>query len=138
MKIRLLCVLALTILCAFNSQLSIANAQGTAFTYQGRLNDGSGTASGTYDLTFALYDSSNGGSQVGVSITNSSTVVSNGSFTVTLNFGDQFPGTNRWLSMAVRTNGAAAFTTLAPRQAILPTPYAIHAGTASDVGTGSV
>jgi hypothetical protein len=138
MKIRLLCVLAFTILCAFNSQVSIADAQGTAFTYQGRLNDGVSGANGTYDLTFALYDSSNAGTQVGVTITNSSTVVSNGSFSVLLNFGDQFPGTNRWLAMAVRTNGAAAFTTLTPRQALTPTPYAIHAGTASDVGAGSV
>ena len=32
-------------------------AQGTAFTYQGRLNDGGSPATGNYDLTFALYNS---------------------------------------------------------------------------------
>jgi hypothetical protein len=34
---------------AINHQLSI-NAQGTAFTYQGRLNDGASPANGSYDL----------------------------------------------------------------------------------------
>jgi hypothetical protein len=33
-------------------------AQGTAFTYQGRLNNGGSPASGLYDLRFTIYDSS--------------------------------------------------------------------------------
>src|SRR3954447_11518976 len=36
-----------------------ASAQGTAFTYQGRLNSGASPASGLYDLQFAIYDSTN-------------------------------------------------------------------------------
>ena len=36
-----------------NSQLF---AQGTAFTYQGRLNVGTNGANGVYDLRFALFD----------------------------------------------------------------------------------
>jgi len=36
-----------------------AHAQGTAFTYQGRLNDGANPASGIYDLRFAIYDALN-------------------------------------------------------------------------------
>ena len=36
--------------------VSAALAQGTAFTYQGRLNDGGNPANGSYDLRFALYD----------------------------------------------------------------------------------
>ena len=31
-------------------------AQGTAFTYQGRLNDAANPANGVYDLRFAIYD----------------------------------------------------------------------------------
>jgi hypothetical protein len=45
----------------FNHQLSTAHAQGTAFTYQGRLSAGGNPASGVYDLSFALYDAASGG-----------------------------------------------------------------------------
>jgi hypothetical protein len=103
-------------------------AQGTAFTYQGRLNDGLNPATGIYDLRFALFDASSGGTQQGNATTNSPTPVTNGLFMVTLDFGNQFPGANRWLEIAVRTNGGGAFTNLSPRQALTPTPYAITAG----------
>src|ERR1017187_2038320 len=42
-----------------------AIAQGTAFTYQGRLNVGTNQANGSYDLTFALFGASSGAGQVG-------------------------------------------------------------------------
>jgi hypothetical protein len=103
-------------------------AQTTEFTYQGRLTDGAGPASGSYDLCFALYDDINAGTQQGGAVTNSATTVSNGLFTVALDFGNQFSGANRWLEIAVQTNGGAGFTTLTPRQALTPTPYAITAG----------
>jgi hypothetical protein len=102
-------------------------AQGTAFTYQGRLNDGAGVANGAYDLRFAIYDALTLGTQQGPALTNSATTVSNGLFTVTLDFGNQFPGANRWLEIAVRTNGGGTFAALNPRQQITPTPYAVHA-----------
>ncbi len=111
-----------------------ALAQSTAFTYQGRLNDGANPANGKYDLTFALFNVVSGAGQVGNTLTNSTTGVSNGLFTVTLDFGNQFPGANRWLEIAVRTNGGGAFTTLAPRQPITPTPYAIYAGGVTAAG----
>jgi len=103
-------------------------AQGTAFTYQGRLNDGVGAANGSYDLRFTVFDNSASGSQQGPNLTNSATAVSNGWFTVTLDFGNQFPGANRWLEIGVRTNGGSSFFTLSPRQALTPAPYAITAG----------
>jgi hypothetical protein len=108
-----------------------AFAQGTAFTYQGRLNDGANPASGIYDLRFAIYDALSGGVQQGSLLTNSPTAVTNGLFTVTLDFGNQFPGANRWLEIAVRTNGGGAFSTLNPRQSITATPYAMTAGNIS-------
>ena len=46
----------LLLLSTLNSQLASAHAQGTAFTYQGRLNDGANPANGDYDLRFAIYD----------------------------------------------------------------------------------
>jgi len=103
-------------------------AQATAFSYQGRLNDGANPANGNYDLRFAIYDAENAGSPQGNWVTNAATSVSNGLFTVALDFGNQFPGANRWLEIAVRTNGALSFFTLTPRQPLTPAPYAITAG----------
>ena len=103
-------------------------AQGTAFTYQGRLNDGANPANGIYDLRFAIYNGDIGGTPLGGLLTNSATGVSNGLLTVTLDFGNQFPGAARWLEIGVRSNGGGAFSVLSPRQQIRATPYAITAG----------
>ena len=117
------------------------HAQTTAFTFQGRLNDHGNPASGIYDLQFTVCDALTNGNVVGGPLTSSATGVSNGLFCVTLDFGGGvFTGPNRWLEIATRTNGAAAFTTLAPRQALTPAPYALYAssaGSASGV-SGSV
>src|SRR5450432_3168141 len=132
MKTRVL--LLVTALSWFTGITSL-HAQGTAFTYQGRLNDGATPASGKYDLHFIVYDNSAGGSQQGPLLTNSATAVSNGLFTVTLDFGNQFPGADRWLEIGVSTNGNGTFSTLSPRQEITPTPYAIYAAGASAAGS---
>jgi hypothetical protein len=125
------------LLLAFAALLALADvarSQGTTFAYQGRLNLNGVPAYGSYDLTFALFNVSGGAGQVGRTLTSTATSVSNGLFTVTLDFGNQFPGANRWLEIAVRTNGGGAFTTLAPRQPLTPTPYAIYAGGVNAAG----
>ncbi|GEM_PF-269571 len=116
-----------------------AFAQGTQFTYQGRLNNNGSPANGSYDLVFGVFGSSNGVGQVGNTVTNLNTGVSNGLFTVTLDFGPGiFTGANLWLGIGVRTNGGANYAALSPLQALTPTPYAIFAGAASNlVGTVS-
>ena len=108
----------------------LAFAQGTAFTYQGRLNDGANPANGSYDLRFTIYDSPGGGLIVGGPLTNSPTAVSNGIFTVTLGPGaGVFTGPARWLEIGVRTNGSAnAYQVLNPRQPLTAAPYAVTAG----------
>lgn len=111
-----------------------AAAQGTAFTYQGKLNNGSAAASGSYDFEFALYDDPQIGSQIGPAFTNSAVNVTNGLFMTTLDFGTGvFTGRDMWLQILVRTNGNGAFAELLPRQALMPAPYAIFANTASNV-----
>src|SRR5262249_7396740 len=109
-----------------------AVAQTTAFTYQGRLNSAGAPANGRFDLAFALYDSSSGGSLVASPLTNRTVTVSHGLFTTTLDFGAAFTGATRWLEIAVRPSGQPNFTLLAPRQNVAPTPYAIQAGTVAD------
>src|SRR5260221_5973427 len=120
-----------------NPQLSTALAQGTAFTYQGRLNDGASPANGIYDLRFAIYDSTNSpGVVIAGPLTNAAAAASNGVFTVTLDFGANiFTNTDRFLEIGVRTNGLGNFTTLSPRQKLTPAPYAIFAG---NVGAGGL
>src|SRR5438874_13758866 len=77
---------------------SVASAQTSSFTYQGRLTDGGTAAIGNYDLQFALWDSISGGSQIGSTQTLNTVAVSNGVFRVTLDFGaNSFTGANRFL-----------------------------------------
>ncbi|MBK8002241.1 MAG: tail fiber domain-containing protein [Verrucomicrobia bacterium] len=110
-----------------------AFAQGTAFTYQGRLNHGANIANGSYDFRFALYDDATGGTTQGLILTKVDVPVSNGLFTVEVDFGNQFPGYSRWLELYVRTNGGGSYTLLTPRQPLTPTPYAVTAGNISGV-----
>jgi hypothetical protein len=130
--IKCITLLALLLL-ALNSSLLTAFAQGTVFTYQGRLNDGNNPANGVYDLRFAIYDARANGNQAGSAVTNFATGATNGLFTVALNFGGIFTGTNYWLDIGVRTNGAGMFAGLTPRQPVTPTPYAIFANSASNL-----
>ncbi len=126
---------ALLALLIFNFQL-LAFAQTTAFTYQGRLNDGANPANGSYDLRFILYTADPGGNQTGPILTNSPTPVSNGLFTVSLDFGaSAFTNANLFLEIAVRTNGVGNFLPLIPRQKLTAAPYAIFA---KNVGIGGL
>ena len=121
------------LLTALNLHPSTAHAQGTAFTYQGRLNDGANPATGSYDLRFGIYSAAAGGTAYGT-LTNAATGITNGLFTVALDFGSVFDGTSYWLEIGVRTNGTDAFTTLSQRQPVTPTPYAVYAGTVNAAG----
>ncbi|MBI3850315.1 MAG: VCBS repeat-containing protein [Verrucomicrobia bacterium] len=122
--------LAAMLLSTLNPQLSTLFAQGTAFTYQGRLTDGTNVANGAYDFRFRLFDALTNGTFSGGVIMLPAVGVSNGLFTVTLAFNNQFlDGSARWLDIGVRTNGSPdAYLNLVPRQPITATPYAITAG----------
>src|SRR5580692_7359189 len=109
------------------SVLNSAFGQGTAFTYQGQLTAGSNAANGVYDFQAELYTVASGGAAVDGPITNTGVAVSNGLFTMSLDFGNVFGGTTYWLALGVRTNGGATFVPLDPRQELTPTPYAITA-----------
>ena len=68
-------VLFLFALCA---GASIGFAQGTAFTYQGRLSDSGAPANGVYDLQFTLRDALTAGNQIGRPVTVPSSAFSPG------------------------------------------------------------
>jgi len=129
MKPRFQTLLVGLVLCSvLNPRLSTVLAQSTAFTYQGRLTDNGSPATGVYDLQFTIHDSPQAGGLLGGPVTISPTVVSDGLFFVRLDFGSGiFTGAERWLEMAVRTNGGSQFILLQPRQQISAAPYAVTA-----------
>ncbi len=106
-------------------------AQGTAFTYQGWLNDGGNPANGSYDLAFTLFATNVTGTPIAGPVTNAAVSVSNGLFTATVDFGNVFTGASNWLEIAVSSNDSNTFTTLTPRQPLTPVPYALVAANVS-------
>ncbi len=132
------CVLS----CALALMVFICNsqAQTTTFTYQGSLIIGGSVANGSYDLQFKLYDQLSGGSLQGSpnTVTVSSVVVTNGVFTVDLDFGvSGFPGAARYLEISVRPTSSGSFTTLSPRQQLTSTPYAIRSLNSTNADTAT-
>ena len=84
-------------------------AQGTAFTYQGSLKNSGSPATGLYDLTFTLFDTNTAGNVIAGPLTNSPTAVTNGLFTLTLDFGSTpFNGNARWLEVGLRGGSRGA------------------------------
>ena len=70
--------------------LSLASslfAQTSTFKYQGELSDNGVPANGSDDLSFSLYNAATNGTPVGITVSNIVSSVSNGVFTVSLNFG---------------------------------------------------
>lgn len=128
MKRILHAIIAALLFLTLNCLSSSAFAQGTAFTYQGLLQNSGGPASGTYNLTFTLFATNITGIPISGPVTNPAVAVSNGLFVTTVDFGPGvFTAESNWLEIAVETNGGAGFTTLAPRQRLTPTPYAVTA-----------
>jgi trimeric autotransporter adhesin len=125
----------LIIMLAMLAAIHPAAAQGTAFTYQGRLNSGANPANGSYDFTFSLYDTNQpGGNLIAGPVTNSAIAISNGLFTTTIEFGPGvFTGGSNWLAIAVRTNAVGSFTMLSSWQQVTPAPYAITAANLASV-----
>jgi hypothetical protein len=82
MKAKSLFVLRFIVL--HSTFLISTHAQSTAFTYQGRLDESSGPANGSYDFEFQLFDVASGDASQGGSVTHSAVSVSGGLFTVTL------------------------------------------------------
>src|SRR5688572_17227845 len=126
-------------------------AQGTAFTYQGVLNDQGAPANGVYDLQFSLFSVPAGGAPIGGLVAANDLGISNGLFAVSLDFGaGVFAGAARWLEIRVRPGASSGpYTNVAPRQALLPAPYAIYSGAmnasgligtiaASSIGDGTI
>jgi len=125
--LRSACVLA-AVLLAGNSVIFAQSPVGTTFTYQGQLKESGVPASGEYDFIFRLYNDPVAGAQVGIDLGIDDWLVTDGLFTVELDFGpDVFTGDALWLQVSVRPGYGGEYTDLFPRQAVNATPYALYA-----------
>jgi len=115
-----------------HGETSTQAALGTAFTYQGQLKRDGHPVTDTCDFRFTLYDAPSGGNQVGPMQAETGVAVTNGLFTVSLDFGSgAFQGDPRWLEVAVRCPaGSGSYRVLTPRQPITPAPYALFSAAA--------
>ncbi|MDX2119059.1 MAG: hypothetical protein SFY96_12840 [Planctomycetota bacterium] len=118
---------AASILCAA-SGLAAPTPLSAEFTYQGSLNTTGGAYTGLADMRFRLYDEAAAGGQIGAQILIKKVFVDRGLFTVPIDFGvGSFNGDNRWMEIDVSTPaGSGVFTTLAGRQKVTATPYALQ------------
>ena len=114
--------------------------QTTAFTYQGKLNDGGNPANASYDMQFRLFDVAGAGqgTQQGATLTNPTVAVTNGNFTVSLDFGAAvfISGADRFLEISIRPAGSTGgYTSLAPRQKLTSAPYSVRSVNANSADT---
>lgn len=115
-------------------------ALGDSFSYQGYLTFNSQPANGAYDFKFSLWADSGGVTQVGSDILANDQGVSNGYFTVVLDFGaGRFQGDSRWLKIEVRPGAEIGpYNAIAPLQELTATPYALYAKAAPWAGLSGV
>ena len=112
---------------ADSDPLVVEYTLGTAFTYQGQLVYNGAPVNDTCDFTFSLWDgTATGSTQIDYDAPLTAVSVSDGLFTVSLDFGSNaFTGDARWLEIEVNCGEGAI--TLDPRQPLTPVPYALYA-----------
>jgi hypothetical protein len=114
------------------------NAWAGDFTYQGQLTDQGAPITGNFQAQFKLFDMASGGNEIGQPLTNT-LAVTNGLFTMALNFGDDiFGGSPIWLELGIRSNSDLPFVILSPRQPVTGTPHAFYADQVGAAGIGGV
>jgi hypothetical protein len=101
----------------------------STFTYQGQLRNAGQLVNGNVDVRFTLWDSDVGGTQIGNANSFNNYPLADGRFALGLNFGTgAFNGDQRWVQVEFRNPaGTGQYLTLAPRDKILATPYALYA-----------
>ncbi|MCC7374805.1 MAG: hypothetical protein IT581_09125 [Verrucomicrobiales bacterium] len=100
-------------------------AMATPFTYQGQLQQDGQPANGEFELRVGLFANSDGGTPLGGPQDISKVRVSQGAFTIDLDFGDGvFDGGPRWLDFSVGATGSGTLAPLTPRQPLRAVPYA--------------
>lgn len=125
-RLRLVSGLAAGLAIALLAVPAAAQAVGPEFSYQGRIETNGSAPTGSFDLQFRLFDAAVGGNQIGTLSGFGGVQVTDGLFTVPLNFGDDAlkAGQQRWIEVRVLGPGDSAYTTLSPRQKLTAAPMA--------------
>ncbi len=113
-------IIAVALFCAAGGLVAAASVT-QSVTYQGTLTDSSGNPlTGTYSMTFQLYNVTSGGSALGTDT--HSVTVKNGLFTTPVTFDSVFfNGQALWLGIKIGSDPE-----MTPRQEIRPVPYALN------------
>lgn len=120
-------IFALLVVCC-SIGIAWAESLGTGFTYQGELNLAGAPATGNFDFKFDLFDVDTEGAEIASSVEIEDVQVTEGVFTVDLDFGAGAfaSGQQLWLQIAVRSGDSIEdHTVLSPRQKLTATPVAI-------------
>lgn len=99
---------------------------GTAITYQGQLKNSGNAVNSATDMEFSLWTAASGGSQVGSTVTSLAVSVTQGLFTVPIDFGVNPYTADQalWLQIAVRNPaGAGAYIPMGSRQRLSAAPF---------------
>lgn len=117
---------SVAVVAPFTAAVHTARAIDTVFTYQGQLKQTGAPVNGQCDVQFGLFDAATDGTAIGTPQLFDGLPITDGVFTVQLDFGAVFDGSGRWLEIASRCPaGSGALTTLTPRQPITATPYTL-------------
>lgn len=111
----------------FASTAMQAAPLGSAFTYQGQLEDGGIAANGFFDLQFTPYADATTSTPLGPAVVVEDVQAIEGLFSARVDFGAGFfQGDQVWLEVGVRPAASVgAFDALNPRQELTATPYAL-------------
>lgn len=98
-------------------------------SYQGELKWQGVPLDGSRDMKFRLFNAETGGTQVGPDLSANAVALTQGRFSVHLDFGTApYNGQQLWLEISVSDGQSGPpFTTLSPRQSVTPAPYAMFA-----------
>ncbi|MCX7016084.1 MAG: tail fiber domain-containing protein [Candidatus Sumerlaeota bacterium] len=100
----------------------------TSFQYEGLLTDGWAYANGAYDFVITIYGTSDAVSPLVAPIALEDVPVTNGRFTLALDFGMDFTSLWGWAEIQIRRGAeTGAYTVLSPRQYLGPAPCAGNA-----------
>lgn len=108
----------------------------TAFPFTGKLVISGVSVTGSYDFQFKLYTAASGGTQVGATLTRLGVAVSNGNYTVTLDFGaDSFGSAPLYVQALDRKSGTTTYTNISGRLQVAQRFAILSANTQALQGT---
>jgi hypothetical protein len=120
-----MCVaLAGTVVAQGNKPEAVEAAITTKFTHQGQIKRNGVLYNGTCNMRFTLWDAGTAGAQLATYTPPTQIPVSDGVFTVEVDFGASFTGQTRWLQAEAKCADDADYTNL-PRVALNAVPYAM-------------